>query len=201
MNLNQKHKPKLGAGVYAIRFQNGIKIGMSSQIERRLLDYNRPWNQPVIAGIWYKADHEEQASAIEQFLLQNLKIETGCSSFEWVTDVSLLYIEKLISCFLVIEKEKDIRYRSDNLKVYRESKPFSTEAERAQIILDFTSDNNLESVFLSMVSGPQQLEIAKNWVTISGTPIRLCVPGMPWSYNTFPYEILQKAGISLEYYR
>lgn len=39
-------------GLYAIQFDNGIKIGRSKNLKDRLSIYNRPWVRPILNRRW-----------------------------------------------------------------------------------------------------------------------------------------------------
>lgn len=45
-------KGKRRAGVYFIEFEQGVKIGLTTNLHRRIKEYRKPWHQ-TIKNIWF----------------------------------------------------------------------------------------------------------------------------------------------------
>ncbi len=56
-------------GVYIVEFENGVKVGMSEDIPRRLLAYKSPWCIPIKDIKTIKCAGVREALKLEKFVL------------------------------------------------------------------------------------------------------------------------------------
>lgn len=102
-------------GIYLLEFEDGMKIGMSANIKRRIKDYEKPWCKPILNKIFF---YYEDFQDLELEILRKSKkyVDFTVNSNEWITGISF---EKM-----VINMDKIIRIRdcqNQNFKAFIEN--------------------------------------------------------------------------------
>jgi hypothetical protein len=97
-----------GSGLYVIQFENGIKIGIGSNLKARLESYKYPWCRPIISMICYKHPNPQ---AKELSLKHAFKNHMASGTKEFIVNVPLESVINFI--------ETDGFYRPNEVSVTR----------------------------------------------------------------------------------
>lgn len=79
--------------VYAIEFEDGIKIGRTRNIATRLKEYTRPWNKKILAHASFEVP---QAAKLEKLLRKRYSSYVCKGSYEYLVGISYLEVVKFI---------------------------------------------------------------------------------------------------------
>lgn len=96
MKRKVKKLPIVEGVLYAIQFDNGIKIGRSADFQNRLWTYSYPWCRPIIRHVTYNCNHTYKGEAN---LKKALKDFTVKYSQEFVTELSFEAVSRIVEKF------------------------------------------------------------------------------------------------------
>ena len=98
-------------GVYLLEYDDGLKIGMSANIQRRIRDYNKPWCRPVLRSIFFYCENFQD---LEVEVLQKSKkyLDFTVNSNEWITGISFDDMVNNITKIAIMKDCKNQAFRS-----------------------------------------------------------------------------------------
>lgn len=100
-------------GLYIIEFDNGIKFGITSNIDRRKIAYLSPWDREIKQSKFFSCDKPEE---IESELKRHFKNKTKKGSTEFVYGVSFEDIVSVVIAGIFLLEEKAVKWEKPKTK-------------------------------------------------------------------------------------